>query len=232
MKIKDRPLAIENPENICFKCLDEFDNDNLTKIHIPSMGYGSGFDGWSTKVHLCSECIKKTNLEWWKLEEVQDEGESWIEWYKYEDDIFKYIKTLPVQSRELFWNRYSTDSYQMEAQDWIDYELDILPHEKCKEYGRYSPQEIKAYNERFPICKHVKIKEYDDRSKSSSCFMGAYGDDEGNAGLDTYDDCCYTCGVFALREGEIMSINLKDEEIKRTKEQIAILHKKLQELEK
>ena len=40
--------------------------------------------------------------------EVEYFGEDdWCEKYKYEDEIFKYIRTLPVEGRELFYNRYS-----------------------------------------------------------------------------------------------------------------------------
>ena len=34
-------------------------------------------------------------------------------------------------------------------QDWIDYQLDELSHEKCKKYGYCSPKDIEAYKTKF-----------------------------------------------------------------------------------
>ena len=226
----DRPKAIENPDNICFKCLNETPKMSLHNIEIPELGYGSGFDGWSTEIHLCDECIKETNPEWWKLEII---AEDYCEEYKYEDEIFGYIKTLPLESQELFYNRFIdgwNSGYRMESQDWIDYELDLLPHEKCKEYGMYSPEERKAYQDRFPMCDKVKIVVYDDSSKGSRCPFGAFGNKDGTADGHQTQDECYKCTNFKIREGEIMTVDLKEEEIKRTKHQIEELTKRLKEL--
>ena len=123
--------AIENPEDVCFNCLKE---TKVNKIHIGAMGYGSGFDGWSTRINLCTDCMKLTNSKWWELREKQcdwdkEDNHGFYE-YEYENEIFDFVRNMSVEGRELFNNRYSTDNYQMEPQDWIDYELDILPHEK------------------------------------------------------------------------------------------------------
>ena len=95
----------------------------------------------------------------------------------------------------------------------------------------YSPEERKAYQERFPICKNVKIKIYKDGSSSSCCMFGAFGNKDGTAKGHQTQSKCYNCTHFELREGEIMTIDMREEEIKRTKQQIKTLTNKLNELE-
>lgn len=133
----------------------------------------------------------------------------------------------------MFWNRYASDcfSYYMEPQDWIDYELGILPHDECKEYGLYSPEEELAYQERFPICKHVQLIKYKDGSSGCKCIRGAFGNKDGTAEGHQTQTECYNCTHFEVRKGEIMTVDMKEEEIKRLKRQIRELTKKMRELE-
>lgn len=180
---------------VCFKCLGEF--EDLHKIKIPMMGWGSQFDNESTEVHLCSGCYKLSNPKWWELKEVCDDNEWGGCAYEFESEILNFAKTFPLQGKELFENRFSKGAcaYNMEPQDWIDYSLDILPHEKCKEYGLYSPEEIKAYKERFPKCGNVKVVIYDDGSSHSKCYMGAYGNKDKTCGINISGNC-YNCKEF------------------------------------
>lgn len=203
--------AIENPENVCFNCLKKTE---VIKIHIGAMGYGSGFDGWSTRINLCEDCINQTNKEWWKLKEIQcnwdkEYNHGFYE-YEYEDEIFEFVNKMPLIGQELFWNRYSTDNYLMEPQDWIDYQLDILPHEKCKEYCLYSPQEIEAYKTRFPICQHPVNRIFDDNSKGCWCPFEATG--EYGQKCDEYNisNECYQCKYFTKRTTPIKDVDNKD----------------------
>lgn len=228
----DKPKAIENPEDVCFKCLGEFIEKDLHKIIIPEMGWGSGFDMWSTRINLCKDCASVyTDPRWWQLEEVESESDIGGIWYKYEDEIFDFVGTLPMESQELFWNRYSTDSYTMESQDWIDYELDLLPHEKCKEYGIYSSEERQAYQEKFPMCSNVKIVVYEDGSRGSRCPFMAFGNSYGaTKGHQTQSEC-YKCVAFEKREGEIETYSREDMEIFELEHQLTLakLMKKLKE---
>lgn len=225
-------IAIENPDNICFSCLREFSDNQLNILEIPALGYGSQFDCWSTKIQLCHECLKKTNLKWWELEIEKFAEYDWCEKYKYEYEIFNYIDTLPVEGQELFYNRYSNgDCYYMKPQDWIDYRLNVLPHDKCKKYGLYSPEERQAYQERFPICKYVQLIKYKDGSSGCRCVRGAFGNKDGTAKGHQTQSECYNCTYFEVRKGEIMTVDVKEEEIKRLKRQIRILAVKLRELE-
>lgn len=198
--------AIENPENVCFKCLKEFKEDKLHKIYIPEMGWGSGFDCRSTRINLCEDCYKQTNSKWWELEEVidEDDGVYWGSWYKYEDEIFDFVDALPIEGRELFYNRYASDAL-LTPQDWIDYKLGILSHDKCKEYGLYSCDEIKAYKQRFPKCKHVKIVKYDDDYIISQCPLGATGNENGQANITPSTEC-YQCILFKEKCNNITNV--------------------------
>ena len=201
--------AIQNPENVCFNCLKE---TTVNKINIPALGWGSQFDNFSTRIHLCDNCYKSTNPDWWKLNIIQGKTNWGGEYYEYENEILQFIDQMPLAGQELFYNRYATGafvSYYMEAQDWIDYKLNILPHEKCKEYGLYSPQEKQAYKERFPICQHPINVIYEDESKGCWCPFGAYGEYGQKIGLNICDEC-YECKYFEKRRTPIKYISEKD----------------------
>lgn len=197
--------------HICFNCLTE--TDNLHKISIPAMGYGSSFDNLSTEVHLCDKCYKESNPEIWSMEEVSNE---YYQEYVHEEEMLDYIKKLPLQSQEFVWNIFAYGACadnSMESQDWIDYELDELPHDKCKEYGYYSPEEKIAYKERFPTCDKVYKEVYGDGSAGCWCKNGANGNADGICG-DNISDKCYMCKDYIPRKDAIRVINQVDEYIK------------------
>lgn len=224
-------IAIKNPEDVCFNCLKE---TKVNKIYIDSLGYSSGFDNFSTRINLCDDCIKQTNKDWWKLEKKQcdwdDTPESEDNYnkffkYKYEDEILAYVKQLPLAGQELFYSRFAygacADNY-MSGQDWIDYRLGILPHEKCKEYGYFSPQEKEAYNKKFPICDKVKFIIYEDGSKGCRCPFGAFGNKDGTSeGYQTQSDC-YECKMFKTRDGNIETITKEDFDIYELQNKLAL----------
>lgn len=202
---------------VCMKCLKE---GRIKKINIPELEYGGGFDGFSTVIQLCEDCYEKTNPVWWELEVVSDiiNGDWMGETYRYEDEIFNFVESCPIEGQELFFNRFASGSFTinpMESQDWIDYELGILSHEKCKQYGRYSPQEIQAYNFNFPTCDCVHIDKYEDGSIGSSCDFGARGNENGNVcSLGNIWNACYTCTHYRKRRGSIKAVEVKDDEFK------------------
>ena len=130
----DNNKAIQNPENTCFNCLKE---TVVHKINIPALGWGNQFDNFSTRIHLCDNCYKSTNPDWWKLNIIKGKTNWDGEYYEYENEILQFIEQMPLAGQELFYNRYATGefaSFHMEAQDWIDYQLGMLPYEKYKEY--------------------------------------------------------------------------------------------------
>lgn len=190
--------AIENTENVCFKCLKKTE---VVKIKIPALGYGGYFDCFSSILNLCQECIKDTNPRWWKLRIVRTEDNCGLETYEYEEDIVKFIKSFPIEGQELFSNRYAITNWgvRMKPQDWIDYNSDKLAHRKCKEYGLYSSQEKRAYKTRFPVCKEVFIAIYKDGSRHATCPYGAIGSAQGEK--INLKDCdmsnkCHGCRHF------------------------------------
>jgi hypothetical protein len=204
-------LAIQNPENVCFNCLQEKEEGEINKIHITGMGYNSSFDNFFTQINLCSNCLKLTNPEWWKLEKVIDE-DGYESYYEYEKEIFNFVKQMPIEGQELFYARYGYGACTgyMSGQDWIDYELGILPHEKCKEYGYYSPQEEEAYQKKFSVCDKVKIIIYDDNSKGCHCPFGTFGNKDGTSKGHQTQSGCYKCKLFKNREGEIATMTEED----------------------
>ena len=169
-----------------------------------------------TKFQCCDDCDKSEYEEWFNEKEVMDD---YIETYQHEEKILDLIHSLPLESQELFENRFDDRGYKMDSQDWIDFALDELSHKKCKQYGMYSPQEKAAYKERFPNCECVKINKYKDGSQGSGCPYGASGDKNGNVGLNICDEC-YMCTHYKPREGDIEIMDKVAEYYKNEKERL------------
>jgi len=102
--ITSHHIAIQNPENTCFNCLQE---KQVHKIHIPALGHNDKFKFFSTRLNLCLECLKQTNINWWKLEIVEDNTQDKDYWYslryKYEKEILDFVNQMPIEGRELFF---------------------------------------------------------------------------------------------------------------------------------
>lgn len=195
--------------SVCMKCLSKKATHTYT---ICGRGYGSIFDRINTKLQLCDDCHKDEYETWFNEDCTYND---YWEDYTYEDNISELINSLPLEAQELFDNTFSSglDSDFMNAQDWIDYKLGELPHDKCKEYGVYSPQEIKAYHDRFPTCNHVFLKTYSDGSSSCRCNYGAYGNKDGTCDINAYDEC-YQCTKYTPRVDKMKEINEIDEFVK------------------
>lgn len=216
-------LPIKNKNCTCMNCLKEFNENELHIIKINELGYGSAFDGLNTQIILCNNCFEKSNQNYsdiWTLNVkkqwasectyYKDVKKDFIinEEYEHESEILIYINSLPIQSQELIWNTFATGylaDYKMKPQDWIDYELNELPFEKCQEYALISPEEIKAYNEKFSTCEWVVNVEYSDGSNMSTCPYHAYGDKD-QIPIKRYCPECYICENYKKRENEIKTI--------------------------
>ena len=204
-------IPIKKVGHICMKCLTE--TDSLHKIIIPEMGYGSSFDGEGTEIHLCEKCYEDSSPNIWSMEVKKDD---YMEEYEHEKEMLDCIENLPLESKELVWNHlsYGFDSDHWEnRQDWIDYRLDELSYDKCQEYNVYSPQEIKAYEERFPKCEYPINVVYDDKSKGchcplKPCTFGVYG----QITSMNYSTGCYKCEYYKERKTTIREIKGEDEE--------------------
>lgn len=224
-------IAIENPQSICFNCLQE--HQQLHIIHIPVLNHGSKFTNFSSRLNLCPSCYNLTNPLWWNLEIIK----SYTEYnmmqlnYKYEQEILDFINNMPLSGQELFYARFGKglNCDSMRSQDWIDYALDKLSHDKCKEYGYFSPKERKAYYERFHVCDKVRIiirdKENDKNNhKESRCPFGAFGNEDGASENHKPHHQCYGCQMFEVRDSEngIEIMNKEDYEIYELENQLAL----------
>lgn len=129
-------------------CLKEGKMNSLT---FGPLDYQSSFDGVCLTLHLCDDCYEKLNPPIKERKVISTE--EYREQYEHEDEMLKYFESLPLPGQELLYNRFGdTDAVKMAPQDWIDYKLKELSHEKCKRYILISPEEEKAYMEQFPIC--------------------------------------------------------------------------------
>lgn len=198
--------VIEDPKDVCFKCLKK---TKVNEIHIAPLGYLSNFDNFGTQINLCDECIATTNPEWWELE-IIDDGE-YGGYYKYEKEILNFVKNLPLAGQELFYARfaYGANADYISGQDWIDYKLGVLSHDKCKKYGLYSPDEYRAYEDQFSTCQHVVNIIYEDGSKASRCPFRASGK-YGQIPSENISTECYMCKYYAKRKIPIKDIQHED----------------------
>ena len=197
-------VAIEDTD-ICMKCLKK---KATHTYRIYGRGYGSSFDMSNTKFQCCDDCDKPEYEEWFNEQKVMDD---YVETYQHEEKIWDLVKSLPLESQELFENRFDSDGWHMDAQDWIDYQLDELPHEKCKEYCMYSPKDIEAYETKFTTCEYVTNVTWSDGSQGSWCPFGAngdYGQKVDNCG--NLSDECTDCQYYKKRENPIKEIKGDD----------------------
>lgn len=207
--------AIHNTECLCWKCLKEHDKGKIHIIEIGALGYNSCFDNLSTRIQLCDDCYN-VNPEWWNLETIIPEGfEQFGYMYKYDKEICQFINELPLESQELALNEYAYGAcagYYMDAQDWIDYQLGILSHKKCKKYGMHSFDEKRAYEERFPSCQYPVEIIYNDGSKGCWCLFDAHGKlNDGVVSVGSnISSQCYKCKYYKQRTTPVISV--KDSE--------------------
>lgn len=210
--MSEKILAIKDHDGLCWNCLKTVDKKSIHKIVITSLGYESVFDNWSTEIHLCDDCYNQSIEkipDLWLLEEYESDIINHLTRYKYEDEILDYFHRLPLQGQQFVYNEFSHDScfsVSMEPQDWIGYELGILSHEKCKEYCMYSPDEKKAYKERFPKCQYPTNIIYDDNSKGCWCPFGANGKYGQSIEDCQTSDECYQCEYYKKRTTPIKDI--------------------------
>lgn len=198
-------------KNVCLICQKR---KATNTYNICGRGYGSDFDNVDITFQCCDECNKPQFEDWFN--EACELSYNYIEEYKFEENIHKLIESLPLNSQEVLLNSSSSCVYHyMNSQDWIDYQLDELPHDKCKKYGMYSPEERQAYKDRFPTCGCVERKVYKDGSSGCGCKFGAYGNSDGSC--DNYNTWtkCYMCKNYKPRVDKIKEINVTDEMMRR-----------------
>lgn len=203
--MNSKGIVAVKDETICMKCLKK---KATHTYYIRYRGYGSLFDDVNTKFQCCDDCDKPEYDEWFNEKEVMH---GYVETYQHEDEIFNFIYNLPLESQELFENRFDYMAYKMDSQDWIDFKLNELPHERCKEYELYSPKDREAYITKFTTYEYVMNVTYDDNSKASWCPFGANGDynQKINECEDICDECT-DCKLYKKRELPIKEIKGED----------------------
>lgn len=192
---------IKNRETLCHKCLQ--DKEDIKNYSIYGRGYGSYFDNDNETVQLCSECRSgiEEDLDKWFNESCEYDG--YYENYKYEEELCDFINELPIQGREIVVNQtsYGACAEHLDSQDWIDIELEIADDEVYKRNGMYSPSEIKAYEDRFPTCKHTYLKVWSDGSSGTRCskhpFVSGNKDFTCSNNISTE---CYYCDDYEKKD--------------------------------
>lgn len=221
--------AIHNADCLCWKCLKE--KSDIHNIKISDCGYGSTFDNFTTQIQLCEECFNESQKDKpiWCMDKVygtmsdeyisKKDSVEFVELlidkkYKYDEEMTEYINELPLESQELVYNTYGKGAlaYHMNPQDWIDFKLGILPHEVCAEYGLYSPDEERAYKEKFPTCQYPIEIDYGNYV-GCRCPFGAFGNTKD--GVASADDNrmqreCYECTYYKERTAPIVRIKCED----------------------
>jgi hypothetical protein len=197
--------AVDYYKDLCFKCLER---KSVNTYSLYRSSYGSSFDNLYTQLQVCKDCEPEEMSDWFNEE---DTGGEQYSYYEHEKDILKFIKSMPIEGRELFWARCSSgaSATYMDGQDWIDYELGILSHEKCQEYGYYSPKEKNAYKELFTTCNHPINKIYNDKSKGCYCVFGASGEYGQKVGLNISSQC-YKCNNYIKRYEPLKEMSNKE----------------------
>ena len=202
------PIPIEDAKYTCMKCLRS--DIPVKVIHIGSIGYGSFFDGIDTEVHLCADCMKKNGNDIWDLNIIQDGS---FNEYAHEEEIIAILKDLPLRGQELVFNTYLHDirgDVKMDRQDWIDYRLGELPHDRCKEYGLISKDEAIAYYERFPTCQYPYESVGPYKYKRCICALHGATGLPGQRCTRTISVECYRCDDYVQRFSPIRSVFSED----------------------
>lgn len=121
-----------------------------------------------------------------------------------DDCLIELINSFTIEGQEKVYN--SGSNTFLSSEDWIRVHKGEMPDEEMEEKHMYSPRQIKAYQERFPVCDKVNIVEYSDGSKGSRCPFGAFGESDGNYGRNISSEC-FQCEQFKERNGEIKVIH-------------------------
>ena len=130
---------------VCVHCLQK--SSKINHIKIEPLGMGSLFYGEGTIVQLCDQCYQKSR-SLWSMKRIQSDG---VIRYRMEKQMEHYLDTLPLPGRELVHNTFNFGplARHYPSQDWIDYQLDRLPAERCKKLNLLTPEEITSLRKQF-----------------------------------------------------------------------------------
>jgi hypothetical protein len=120
-----------------------------------------------------------------------------VEFNLCDDCLIAFINTFTVEGQEKVHN--SGSNAYLDTDTWIKLHKGEMSDEEKEEHGLISNRQRQAYYERYPVCSRVKIKEYNDGSKGSSCGS-AFGKGNGEAdSLNVWTEC-YGCESFRQRK--------------------------------
>lgn len=199
----------------CDKCEWKFDNEEDCLEHEEACG--------KSIINKCDKCGKEEDVG---DDEYGWKSEGWyninlgrpgygsgldgcdVEFLLCDDCLIEFINSFTVEGQEKVIN--SGSNTYLSSEDWIRVHKGEMPDEEMEEKGMYSPRQIKAYEERFPTCDKVYISEYHDGSRGSICRMNAFGDENGNCGLNVSEEC-FECSHYNKREdGKEIPIKYED----------------------
>lgn len=132
---------MSNNQKICFNCLR---SGPLEMFKIPELGAGSFFNGFSSELHLCPDCLDTMKREWLKLEVLKSETAAK---YQYEDALLEWINGFPIEGKEKFYNTYAYGwrvRYQT-TNEWV------RENQKCCNHNRRKEDQMKNCEESYLI---------------------------------------------------------------------------------
>lgn len=113
--------------------------------------------------------------------------------------LIEFIDSFTLEGQEKVLN--SGSNWRMPSGDWIREAKGEFTDEDYESYGMYSPRQIKAYQERYPVCNKVVIYETTTNGDvASECICGAFGDGKGDAFNDYACTECFGCIFFEERK--------------------------------
>jgi len=116
-------------DGICYCCQDKQATHHYRFAQ--PRGFGSAFDMLNVEFHCCDECNRKRFEKWFS--EVPQITDGYIEHYIHEQELCKFVESLPVNVQERVYN--ASDLRGIDAQDWIDIRLGELSPELKEKYG-------------------------------------------------------------------------------------------------
>lgn len=133
---KDNFIKNEDIGKICLCCLKR--TNNLHKIKIEPLDYGSYFDGWGTELDLCDDCYNSAPeaLKNLKIESDEEFLKLGYDCKKYfgENEIFDFLESLNLLGLEVVFNRNKTDilfpTPKIDPEVWIKAQKELDKRKK------------------------------------------------------------------------------------------------------
>lgn len=211
-------MVRKHAEFFCEQCNESFDNEHHAKVHEENCSLLNTF-----KCDKCSEEVDLSDDQYGFIENSchqLDLGRmgygsgldgSEVQLNICDNCLIDLVDTFHIEARERIHN--SGSNVYMSKEQWIRHEKGEMSDEEMESLGMYSNREIKAYEDRFPKCKHVKIVEFNDGSRHSECPNNAFGDENGGCNEYNPSSECFGCEEYVPREPDDEIRLIKDGEL-------------------